>query len=97
MPSDWMSPDDCARLLHASLTAVDVRHTVVHGSSANTRLWWELSSARALGYDSQDNSEPCAEKFIAEQGELEPDNPNHSYLGGHFCTPARSGRTEHLH
>ncbi|MGW0537708.1 NAD-dependent epimerase/dehydratase family protein [Streptomyces sp. NPDC003032] len=86
MLSVWMSPGDGARLFHAALTAEDVRHTVVHGSSANTRLWWDLSSARALGYDPQDDSEQYAEKLIAEQGELDPANPDHAHLGGHFCT-----------
>lgn len=86
MLSVWMSPDDGARLFHAALTAEDVRHTVVYGSSANTRLWWDLSSARALGYDPRDDSEAYAEKLIAEQGELDPANPDHAHLGGHFCT-----------
>ncbi|MFJ2772913.1 NAD-dependent epimerase/dehydratase family protein [Streptomyces sp. NPDC087300] len=86
MLSVWMSPGDGARLFHAALTAEDVRHTVVHGSSANTRLWWDLSSARALGYAPQDDSEQYAEKLIAEQGELDPANPDHAHLGGHFCT-----------
>jgi uronate dehydrogenase len=86
MLSVWMSPPDGARLLHAALTAEDVGYTVVYGSSANTRLWWDLTSARALGYEPQDDSEPYAAKLIAEQGELDPDNPDHAYLGGHFCT-----------
>ncbi|MGW8886020.1 NAD-dependent epimerase/dehydratase family protein [Streptomyces sp. NPDC055749] len=86
MLSVWMSPADAARLLHAALTAEDVGHTVVYGSSDNTRLWWDLSSARSLGYEPQDDSEPYAEKLIAEQGELDPANPEHAHLGGHFVT-----------
>ncbi|MEV6017767.1 NAD(P)-dependent oxidoreductase [Streptomyces sp. NPDC051997] len=86
MLSVWMSPEDGARLFHAALTAKDVGHTVVYGSSANTRLWWDLSSARALGYEPRDDSEPYAAKLIAEQGELDPGNPEHACLGGHFTT-----------
>ncbi|MFJ8009841.1 NAD-dependent epimerase/dehydratase family protein [Streptomyces fagopyri] len=86
MLSVWMSPGDGARLFHAALTAENVGHTVVYGSSANTRLWWDLSTARALGYEPQDDSEPYAGKLIAEQGELDPDNPDHAHLGGHFTT-----------
>lgn len=86
MLSVWMSPADGARLLHAALTAENVGHTVVYGSSANTRLWWDLSTARALGYEPQDDSEPYADKLIAEQGELDPDNIAHAYLGGHFVS-----------
>jgi len=86
MLSVWMSPSDGARLFHAALTAPDVGHTVVYGSSANTRLWWDLSTARALGYEPQDDSERFAEKLIAEQGELRPDDIAHACLGGAFVS-----------
>jgi uronate dehydrogenase len=86
MLSVWMSPGDGARLFHAALTAEDVQHTVVYGSSDNTRLWWDLSSARSLGYDPQDDSEQYAEMLVAEQGELDPENPDHAHIGGHFVT-----------
>jgi uronate dehydrogenase len=86
MLSIWMSPGDCARLFHAALTAPHVGHTVVYGSSANTRLWWDLTTARALGYDPQDDSEQYAAKLIAEHGELDPENPDHAHVGGHFTT-----------
>ncbi|MCX4619442.1 NAD-dependent epimerase/dehydratase family protein [Streptomyces albogriseolus] len=86
MLSVWMSPADGARLFHAALTAEGVGHTVVYGSSANTRLWWDLTSARALGYEPRDDSEVFAEKLIAEQGELDPADPAQACLGGHFVT-----------
>ncbi|KIF73914.1 NAD-dependent dehydratase [Streptomyces sp. 150FB] len=86
MLSVWMSPDDGARLFHAALTAPDVGHSVVYGSSANTRIWWDLSGAKALGYEPQDDSEPYAAQLVAEQGELDPGNPDHAHLGGHFTT-----------
>lgn len=85
MLSVWMSPADGARLFHAALTAEAPGHTVVYGSSANTRLWWDLSGARALGYEPQDDSEPFAKALVEEQGELDPDNPAHANLGGPFC------------
>jgi uronate dehydrogenase len=85
MLSLWLSPADCARLLHAALTADGVQHSIVYGSSANTRLWWDLSGARELGYAPEDDSEPYAAKLIAEQGELSDDDPAHTRLGGHFC------------
>ncbi|MDI3421429.1 NAD-dependent epimerase/dehydratase family protein [Streptomyces luteolus] len=86
MLSVWMSPADGARLFHAALTAPEVGHTVVYGSSANSRLWWDLSSARALGYEPRDDSERYAEKLVAEQGELDDSDPDHAHLGGPFCT-----------
>ena len=86
MLSIWLSPGDCARLLHAALTAEDVGHTVVYGSSANTRLWWDLSGARALGYEPRDDSEQYAAALLAAQGPLDPADPDHARVGGHFCT-----------
>ena len=86
MLSIWMSPADGARLFHAALTAEGVGHTVVYGSSENTRLWWDLSTARALGYDPQDDSERYAAKLLAEQGELDPGRPDQAHIGGAFCT-----------
>ncbi|GAA1424209.1 NAD(P)-dependent oxidoreductase [Streptomyces thermospinosisporus] len=86
MLSLWLSPADAARLFHAALTAEHVGHTVVYGSSANTRLWWDLTPARALGYDPQDDSEPYAAKLLAEEGEPDPADPAGARLGGHFVT-----------
>ncbi len=86
MLSLWLSPADAARLFHAALTAEHVGHTVVYGSSANTRLCWDLAPARALGYQPLDDSEPFAAQLIAEQGEPGPDDPDRRYLGGRFCT-----------
>ncbi|MFE9331600.1 NAD-dependent epimerase/dehydratase family protein [Streptomyces sp. NPDC006925] len=84
--STWLSFGDCARLLHAALTAPDVGHTVVHGSSANTRIWWDLAPARALGYAPRDDSEPYAAELIARHGELDTEDRDQAHLGGEFCT-----------
>ncbi|MDF3293521.1 NAD-dependent epimerase/dehydratase family protein [Streptomyces silvisoli] len=86
MLSIWLSPADAARLFHAALTAEHVGHTVVYGSSANTRLRWDLSPARALGYEPRDDSEPYAAQLIAARGETAPDDPDRTLLGGRFCT-----------
>jgi uronate dehydrogenase len=86
MLSVWLSPADGARLFHAALSAEGVGHTVVHGSSANTRQVWDLGSARSLGYEPRDDSEPFAERLIAEHGELDPASPDQAHLGGAFVT-----------
>jgi uronate dehydrogenase len=89
----WLSPGDCARLFHAALTAPDVGHTVVHGSSANTRSVWDLSGARALGYAPRDDSEAHAAELLAIQGEPDRSDPVNRLLGGEFCSadPPRGG------
>ncbi|MEV4556301.1 NAD(P)-dependent oxidoreductase [Kitasatospora sp. NPDC049285] len=86
MLATWLSPGDCARLVHAALTAPDVGHTVVNGISANTRAWWDLSPARALGYAPQDDAEAHAPRILAAHGELPPDSVDARLLGGHFTT-----------
>ena len=86
MLATWLSPADCARLVHAALTAPGVGHTVVNGISANTRAWWDLSTARSLGYEPRDDAEAYAAEIIAEHGELDPDGVDARLLGGHFTT-----------
>ncbi|MGW2377706.1 NAD-dependent epimerase/dehydratase family protein [Kitasatospora sp. NPDC001683] len=80
----WLSPGDCARLVHAALTGPVTGHTVAFGISANTRAWWDLSTARALGYQPQDDAEEFAQELIAKLGELAADDPDYRYLGGGF-------------
>lgn len=84
MLSTWLSPADCARLVHAALTAPGVGHTVVHGISANTRAWWDLESARDLGYVPQDDAESYAAELLAQHGELDPAHVDARFVGGHF-------------
>ncbi len=59
--STWISPADGVRLLAAALTAPGVGFAVVYGISANTRAWWDLAPARALGYLSVDDAEEYAD------------------------------------
>jgi uronate dehydrogenase len=91
MLETWLSPADCARLVHAALTAPDVGHSVVFGTSANARGWWDLAPARALGYEPQDDSEAYAEAVVAEHGPLVPGTPEYRYLGGAFTTVQPDG------
>ncbi|HKT01580.1 MAG TPA: NAD(P)-dependent oxidoreductase [Rugosimonospora sp.] len=84
--STWLSPGDAVRLVHACLTAPDLEYAVVYGISANTRGWWDLAPARALGYRPQDDAERYAAEILAEQGDLDPDDPDARYLGGRFVT-----------
>jgi uronate dehydrogenase len=90
--STWLSPGDAVRLVHALLTAPDLEYAVVYGISANTRGWWDLAPARALGYQPQDDAERYAAEVLAEHGPLDEDDPDAKYLGGRFVThePSRS-------
>lgn len=69
----WLSPGDSVRLVDAALRGPVDGPTVVYGVSANRRAWWDLSSARALGYEPQDDAEQFAgavEPYDGPQGVL---------------------------
>lgn len=82
--STWLSPGDAGRLVEAALSAPAPAFRVVWGVSANTRNWWSLAEARALGYDPQDDAEVHAPAIIAEHGEPDPDAVEHRLVGGPF-------------
>ena len=76
--SVWLSPDDMARLVEASLTATGWR--LVWGVSANTRRWWSAAGGRALGYAPRDD----AEAWAAQVGEPDLSAPEHRFVGGNM-------------
>ncbi len=87
MLATWLSPDDTVSLVHAALTAPSPGFAVVWGVSANTRNWWDLTSARALGYDPRDDAEVYAEALTEAHGEPDPADPVHGRVGGEFTLP----------
>jgi uronate dehydrogenase len=87
MLANWLSPDDALSLVDAALRAPDPGFVVVWGVSANTRSWWDLTAARALGYEPQDDAEVYAEAVIEAYGEADPDDPVLSRVGGDFTLP----------
>jgi uronate dehydrogenase len=83
----WLSPDDSVALVDAALRAPAPGFAVVWGVSANTRNWWDLSAARALGYEPADDAEVYAEALIEEHGAPDPTDPVHARVGGEFTLP----------
>ena len=84
--STWLSPADTVSLVDAALTAPAPGFAVVWGVSANTRNWWDLSAARALGYEPQDDAEVYAEALIEVHGEPDLTDPVHARVGGEYTT-----------
>jgi uronate dehydrogenase len=80
--STWLSPGDAVRLIAACLSAPDVGFRVVYGASANTRLFWDLTPARELGYEPQDD----AERYAADV-----DDEVHEFQGGVYTAPDAGG------
>ncbi|MET0787910.1 MAG: NAD(P)-dependent oxidoreductase [Cellulomonas sp.] len=66
----WLSPGDAVRLVDAALRGPVTGHVVAYGISANTRGWWDLTSARALGYEPQDDAERYADDVEPYDGPL---------------------------
>lgn len=85
MLETWLSPDDAARLVEASLAAPGPLFTVVWGVSNNTRRWWSLDEGAKLGYHPEDD----AEVHAAEVPQADETFPQ--YLGGGFCSPELDG------
>jgi uronate dehydrogenase len=86
--STWISPADGVRLLAAALTAPGVGFAVVYGISANTRAWWDLAPARALGYLSVDDAEEYADRVPGADADPDRSDPEWARLGGPFAGPA---------
>ncbi|WP_436499162.1 NAD-dependent epimerase/dehydratase family protein [Actinokineospora sp. HUAS TT18] len=81
MLASWLSPDDCGRLVEAALATPDPGFRIAWGVSANTRRWWSLDEARAMGFEPLDNAEVFADEVSDEPDEFD------RFLGGAFCAP----------
>lgn len=80
----WLSPDDAGRLFEAALSTPSPGFRVVWGVSANTRAWFSMEEATALGYHPEDDAEAYADEIPAEHGDADPDDPVHRLVGGPF-------------
>lgn len=87
MLATWLSPDDSVALIDAALRAPSPGFSVVWGVSANTRNWWDLTAARGLGYEPQDDAEVYAQALIEAHGEPDPADPVNSRVGGQYTLP----------
>ncbi len=84
--STWLSPRDQVALVDAALRAPSPGFAVVWGVSANTRTWWDLGAARALGYEPADDAEAYAAALVEVYGEPDPADPVHGRVGGEYTT-----------
>ncbi len=72
MLGTWLSPRDAPRLIAACLMSEDLEFAVIPGISANTRRWWDLAPALALGYRPQEDAEVYAAEVLAATGGIDP-------------------------
>jgi uronate dehydrogenase len=80
MLSTWLSPDDCARLMEALLTAPVPGFRVLWGVSANTRGRFSLEEAQALCYHPRDDAEDYADT-LSPPSTSDVDR----FIGGPYC------------
>lgn len=80
----WLSFDDCARLVSASLTAPYVGCTIAYGLSKNRVCPVDTSNWGLLGYQPQDDTEFVREKVEAAVPPLDPHASATRHLGGWF-------------
>ena len=81
----WLSPGDVGRVVHACLTAPSPGFQAIFAISDNTRRWWSIEGAAALGFVSVDDAERFAPELVARDGEPDPSEPVHDRVGGTFC------------
>jgi hypothetical protein len=58
--STWLSPRDAVELFWRCLVAPDIGFTVVYGTSATQRGWWDPGPVEQLGYRPVDDAETWA-------------------------------------
>ncbi|GIG92765.1 NAD-dependent epimerase/dehydratase family protein [Plantactinospora endophytica] len=78
---NWISPDDCARLVDACLRAETTGFRVLWGISRNSRRWWSLAEGREIGYEPEDDAESYADRVRPLDGEV----GTAGLLGAQFC------------
>jgi uronate dehydrogenase len=87
--STWLSHGDAVRLVDACLRSPDLGFATVYGISRNTRAWWDLGSATAIGYEPRDDAEDWATE-IESSPPSEDDDLDGRFVGGEFTRlPAR--------
>lgn len=82
--STWMSPDDTARLVEASLSERAVGFHTVWGVSNNTRSWWSAAAGAAIGFEPVDDAEAYAPEQL-NGFTWDTSDPVLQRLGGAFC------------
>ena len=85
MLTTWLSYPDLLRLIHCSLTAPRVEHTIVYGVSNNDSQLWDNGMAGHLGYRPKDNAEVYRAAIEAETKPYDRDDLTIAVHGGGFA------------
>ena len=97
MLATWLSPADAVLARRRRPDGPAPGFSVVWGVSANTRNWWDLTAARALGYEPADDAEVYAEALIEAHGEPTLPTPCTRGWAGSTRCPSSTPRTSRSH
>lgn len=82
----WLSYDDLVQLVKRCIDTPVTGFSVVYGVSDNDRAPVDNSKAHFLGYQPKDNAEQFAEKILAAEPPMNPQDPGHMCHGGPFAS-----------
>lgn len=81
----WLSYDDLIQMVRRCIDTPVTGFSVVYGVSDNDRAPVDNAKARFLGYQPKDNAEQFAEKVLADEPPMNPQDPGHMCHGGPFA------------
>jgi uronate dehydrogenase len=84
MLATWMSYDDLLRLVMACLTTPVLGHTIIYGTSDNSRSWYDNRLAHHVGYRPLDSSDAFVDAVFAKTPEPDLSDPAVIHQGGVF-------------
>jgi len=82
----WCSPGDLARLVHIGLSNPDLGYRLVYGVSNCPGSFFDNSSAKAIGYEPQDNSLDFLADPALRDAVPDPEAPENLFIGGYFAS-----------
>ena len=82
----WLSYDDLIQLVLRAIDTPVTGFSVVYGVSDNDRAPVDNSKAAFLGYRPKDNAEQFADRVLADEPVMDPQDPGHMCHGGPFAS-----------
>jgi uronate dehydrogenase len=81
--STWLSPRDAVELFWRCLVAPDIGFTLVYGTSATRRGWWDPGPVEQLGYRPVDDAETWASEV--NSADADPTESGKGPQGGSYA------------
>jgi uronate dehydrogenase len=82
--STWLSPRDAVELFWRCLVTPNIGFTVVYGTSATRRGWWDSGPIERLGYRPVDNAEEWASEI--KSADADQTESGEGPQGGEYAT-----------